>query len=38
MKYAEKHANMIMISLLMVALTRAQNGVLDGLTRIACLT
>ncbi len=38
MKYAEKHANMIMISLLMVALTRVQYGVLDGLTRIACLT
>ena len=38
MKYAEKHANMIMISLLVVSLTRVQHGVLDGLTRIACLT
>jgi hypothetical protein len=38
MKYAEKHANMIIISLLVVALTRVQNGVLDGITRIACLT
>lgn len=38
MKYAEKHANMIIISLLVVALTRVQYGVLDGLTKIACLT
>lgn len=37
MKYAEKHANMIVISLLVVALTRLQHGVLEGLTRIACL-
>jgi len=29
---------MILISLLMVALTRVQYGVLEGLTRIACLT
>jgi len=34
MKYAEKHANILMISLLVVALTRLQNGVLDGLTHI----
>jgi hypothetical protein len=38
MRYAERHANMILISLLVVALTRVQYGVLDGLTRIACLT
>ena len=38
MRYAEKHVNMILISLLVVALTRVQYGVLEGLTRIACLT
>jgi len=38
MKYAQKHANIYTISLLMVALTRAQYGILDGLTKIACLT
>lgn len=38
MKYAQKHANMYTISLLVVALTRVQHGVFDGLTKIACLT
>ena len=38
MRYAEKHVNMMIISLLAVALTRVQHGILDGLTRIACLT
>ncbi len=38
MKYAEKHANMFVISLLVVALTRVQQGILGGLTRIAGLT
>lgn len=38
MAYAGKHVNMIMISHLVVALTRVQYGVLEGLTRIACLT
>ncbi len=38
MQYAEKHVNMIIISLLLVALTRVQYGILDGLTKIACLT
>ncbi len=38
MRYAERHVNMMIISLLAVALTRVQHGILDGLTKIACLT